>query len=235
MYIKIFHKTLWLLPFICFFIGYQLLNQLYKVEKIANPNLVGQTISDAIKTCSNLNLNLRIISEQVEPNLPENTILSQKPNHAFIKQNQIVFVVASKKPEPQFAPNLYGLTASDIEAKLKKLAIKNKSYYLPSIAPKDTCFGQSVTPEEKLNDHKLIDYISTGHNQLVIMPSLVSCSMADIKILLDSYQIKLNIKPVVDDNLPLNSIIEQKPQAGTIIDLNKLTQIELCVASKKEN
>ncbi len=235
MYIKIFNKILWLLPFICFFLGYQLLNQLYKVEKIANPNLVGQTISDAIKTCSNLNLNLRVISEQVEPNLPENTILSQKPNHAFIKQNQIVFVVTSKKPEPLVAPNLYGLTLSEIEASLKQLAIKNKCYYLPSIAPKDTCFGQSVAPEQSLSDHKLISYISTNHNRLVIMPNLVACSLADTKTLLDSYQIKLNIKPVLDTGLPVNSIIEQKPQAGTIVDLNKLAQIELCVASKKEN
>lgn len=231
-------NLIWILPFCCFILGYQLLNQLYKTEKVLTPNLIGLTVAEALKITSQLKLNLRIISEQTEQDLPEDTILTQKPTTQFVKTNQVIFVVIAKKPAPQNTPNLYGLKLPEVQAKLNSQDLQFKSYLLPSIAPQQTCFAQSPTAGHILNTNKLITYFSTGqsvdHKQLVIMPNFSGRNLTEIQNFCTSHNLALKMRRLEHNDLPQNynqdDIVDQKPNAGTIVDLNKLTEVELYLA-----
>lgn len=227
-------NLLWVLPFIAFILGYQLLNQIYRVEKIANPQLVGKTLSEALKICSALKLNLRILGEQIDPDLPADTILTQKPQYCWLKPNQVIFVVIAKKPPIPITPQLVGLTAAEIGAQLvNDHKLKAKIYHLPNMAPQGTCFGQHPAPNLPLDVPKLILYLSAGNQRWVIMPKFVDLQLAPVQNFMANYpHIKLVIKKMVYPELVPNLVLAQKPAAGTIIDLTKLTQIELGISSQ---
>jgi len=227
---KLLNNLLWILPFFCFILGYQILNQLSQATSIPTPNLVGLSLANALKITSNLKLNLRIISEQVDQELPEDTILSQKPACQFIKTNQVIFIVVAKKPTTKITPDLYGLTSPEVGAKLNSQNLNFKAYELPNLAPNHTCFAQNPTANQNLNHLPIITYFSTNHHKLVIMPTLTGLPISDIKSFLAINNLKLKIKYLEDFNLPKNTIIEQKPTAGTIINLNKITEVELFIA-----
>lgn len=229
---KLVNNLLWILPFLCFVLGYQILDKVYQTQVISTPNLVGLTIAEGLKITSNLKLNLRIISEQIDQTLPPDTILSQKPSHQFIKTNQTMLVVVSTKPSTQAAPDLYGLTNQEALAKLSTKALKFKSYQIPNKAPVGTCFAQSPTAYQNLNNDTLIAYFSAKNQNLVIMPNLEQLLLSDIKNLLTTNDILLKIKYLETlPNISKNTVLAQKPIAGTIIDLNQLKQVELCLSA----
>jgi len=230
MQIKSLPNLLWIIPFLSFTLGYQLLNQIYVVDKIATPNLVGKQLTEAIKITSANNLNLRIISEQIDHDLPENTIISQKPGHQAIKPNQAIFVVISTKAKSQTAPNLCGEPEEAIKKDYENLKIK--SYHLPNIAPQKICIAQSPTAGQTLQEQKMIAYFSAGSSPWVLMPKLLGLQFSEVKTFLTTYRLKFNVQFLPDKYSVEHTIIDQKPAAGTLINLDKLTQIELCVSSK---
>ena len=58
---------LWLLPFLSFLCGYQLIRSLYTVNTLTTPSIIGKEIQDAIKILSDNNLNPRILTEKEDP------------------------------------------------------------------------------------------------------------------------------------------------------------------------
>lgn len=234
MQMKQFSQLLWVFPFISFIAGYVLLSLTCTVNKLATPNLVGKNLVEAVRITSSHNLNLRIVSEQLDQDLPENTILSQKPSQQNIKPNQSIFVVISKKLTAQVAPNLGGRSETEITAILAKQGLKTKSYMLPSSnVPKGICMGQSPTANQTLYTHELLTYISAGSNQWVVMPQLLNAEIESVKSFLETNGIKFNIKYLNDDSQPQQLVIAQKPAAGTIVNLAKMTPVDLHVTAKK--
>jgi beta-lactam-binding protein with PASTA domain len=232
MQIRIFKNLLWLTPFISFLIGYQLLNVIYTVRKMPTPSLVGKQLSDAIKIVSKHNLNLRIITEKIDSDLPENTILTQTPAYQNIKQNQAIFVVVSKRPSAKITPNLCGYSKELVKEKLAKQYLKSKNYYLPSTAPKGNCICQIPSAKQELKTNKILTYISTGNIDLVIMPSFIDKELDKIEDFLTLLNIKINISRLVNKYKPHNIVIDQKPTAGSIINLSKLNQVHLYITTK---
>lgn len=219
---------MWLGPFLAFLAGYQFLNYFYTVDKIPTPNLVGKKLTDAIKISSQQHLNLRILSEQVDQDLPENTILSQKPNHQYIRPNQAIFVVISKKPQPEVIPNLGGCNEAELHAIFTKNKLKAKSYSVPSVLPKGLCICQSPTPNQPLEAHKLIIYLSSGSPKWIIMPNFINHDISEVKEFLEQHNLKINLKQSSAPHFLPNHVIDQQPAAGTILNIDKLVQIDLC-------
>lgn len=231
MQIKAVKNLLWILPFLSFILGYRLLDYLYAVDKIVTPNLIGRQLTDAIKIVSENNLNLRILSEQINSDLPENTILMQKPINQSVRPNQSIFVVISKKPTFEMIPNFGGYNETELASSLARLKLKNKSYYLPSILPKGHCICQTTTSQSDLDQRKLITYISTGSTKWVVMPKLINRPWSDVNNFLQTHHLKTSVKYLIDPKQITNFVIEQQPAAGTIVNLEKLSQIDLCVST----
>ena len=98
---------LWLTPFASFIFGYLLIALLHPQPIIKTPALIGKTLDQAILILSQANLNLRIVGQKEEAQLPEGTIISQTPAPgSSIKEHQALYVTIAKKPVPQAMPSL---------------------------------------------------------------------------------------------------------------------------------
>ena len=63
-------NILWLAPFICFLGGYFIVRSFFHVNTIPTPSVVGRSLHDAFTILSNHNLNIRLLTQKEDPDLP---------------------------------------------------------------------------------------------------------------------------------------------------------------------
>ena len=216
---------LWLIPFISFIAGYQLLYFFYGINEITTPTIVGKRLPQAFAILSQHNLNPRLLAQKEEPDLPEGTILSQTPAAgSAIKPNQSIFCVISKKPKKVTCPHLIGSKLPTIEQRLKEKNIRNKIYYLPSPYPTGNCITQLPSPNEPLQDNKLITYISAGNSKSVIFPYLKGKPAQNVQAFLEDRGIVVTLIHSQDKGRQHTCknciVLDQRPLAGSIIELS---------------
>ncbi len=155
--------VLWLLPFICFLSGYSLLNHFLYMPSVETPSLIGKNINYAAKVLSQHNLNLRIIAEKEDADLPEGTIISQTPTkQQKVKPQQSVFCVVSHQTQSAHAPCLINNQIKQVDELLKNEKIRNKSYCLASKYSEGTCIAQIPSAQEPLQYQSIITYFSAS-------------------------------------------------------------------------
>lgn len=240
---------LWITPFIAFLLGYQLINFFQPTPELLTPNIVGHQLYDALKNCSAQNLNLRIITEKIDPSLPDQIIISQKPYAGqTIKPNQTIFVVTSRKPDATLAPNLIGKTSVEIKNLTQPDGLKILSYMQPSVQKAGTCIAQNPVPNSPMHKRQVTIYLSAGQNQPVLMPDLVNLELMQVQEFLHQNNLKLVVVNLdlnknsfadtgdnTSDSNGYNSnnnylITEQWPLAGTILKLDQLAEVRVKVA-----
>lgn len=217
---------LWVLPFLSFLSGYYLFSLFYTVKIIQTPALIGTKLHDACKILSQHNLNLRVLAEKEDPDLPEGTILSQTPRAPIkIKQNQSVFCVISTKPKKPKTPILFNKDIAEHFVQLRNLGIRTKAYYLESSYPKNWCIAQLPGPNEQLEDNTIITYVSAGSHKPVIFPDVKHKPVQDVIEFFTSHNIPVDIihrnQHIKEDHECTQCVvIDQRPLAGSIITLS---------------
>lgn len=229
---------LWLAPFLAFTSGYYLVRSLYHINELQTPSLVGKTVIEAFKTISESKLNLALLAEKEDADLPHGTILSQTPiAGSSVKPHQSIYCVITKQPDPHIVPELTHLPLASIEKILTKKGIKYKVYHQESLHPHHHCFaqypqaGMPLSPEEPLTL-----YISNGMNRPLIWPSFAGQPVAEVHELLQGY----GITPTIKHQPPLFSrshqctncrVTDQRPLAGSLVTLHatKPIQVQLSV------
>jgi len=226
---------LWTVPFLSFLSGYYLLSQLYHIESIKTPPVVGLTLAQAFEILSDNNLNPRLLAQKEDLDLPEGTVLSQNPAaHDSIKPNQTIYLVTSRKPAKNQTPHLLGKTVETITLELANLGIRNKAYYLASSTPIGVCIGQQPNPGELLDDNKMITYISAGNTKPVVLPNFKNKPVSDVLEFLKGHNIPVTVTHLVPpayghDCRGTCVVTDQRPLAGSIIilDAQKPIQVQL--------
>lgn len=227
---KKLHNLFWTLPFICFLGGYYALSKLYTVAEMPTPSLIGKTVPHALRILSAHQLNVRILAEKDDAELPEGTILSQTPvPHASIKSNQSVFLVISKKPLRKSAPDLIGKTPEQYKPDIKEHGIRVKEYHLESAAPTGHCFAQFPQPHELLEKNDMIAYISAGNNKPILFPSFISKPIHEVAEFLTSHDMQMRIvhaRPVSEQHTcDACIVLDQRPFSGSIMKLSPDKQV----------
>ena len=235
MFSNKFNSILFILPFIGFVSGYFILYIFLQNKEIVVPNIIGKNLQDCIKEVSHQGLSLKLLREQVDPDLPQGVILQQIPaSNQKIKPNQNILITISKKPKPITATNFLGFSHKEINLRTKKSGIQNKSYWIKSIFPLDSCIAQSPQEGQVLQNQKLTTYISSGQNGLFVVPNFKSFSLDEVKQNLNDENISLEVLHSKDYGQKCDAkdcfVIDQKPMAGSIIDLNKPLRIQLQVS-----
>ncbi len=220
----------WTLPFICFLSGYQAVHFFTTRGEFPTPAVVGLPLIQAIKTLSDHHLNVRIVREQEDADLPSGTVVSQTPRAGHkVKQQQSVFIVITKKIE-RIAPACAGKKIQEIEPLLHSHNIRAHIHYLASSQPVNTCFSQWPQAGQPV-EGKMILYASIGDERPLIFPVLRGQPIRAVLELLKQYQLNANVfHPHVmdDDHECINCLVaEQKPLPGSLIDLSKPIQISL--------
>jgi beta-lactam-binding protein with PASTA domain len=215
-------QYLWILPFCSFLLGYYFLPLFFPHTPIQTPSLIGKSLYQALSIISPINLNIRILGEKEDYDLPDGTILYQAPHIGEkIKQNQAIFVVISKKPLHILAPSLLYKHVSVIEKETTEQNIPIKLWYVPSIRPSATCIAQFPCPQNPLKtDQSVIAYIAQNIEKPIICPDFRGKTIGIVKEFLEKYDIELDIIQSLFSNNSYDNnaiIINQRPIAGSLI------------------
>ncbi len=228
-------KFFWLVPFLCFICTYFMLHKIFSIAPFTTPSVVGKPIQEALTILSGHTLNSRLISQTEDNDLPAGIILSQQPlANQQVRPYQTIFLTISKRKDRIPAPDLAHKTINTLKTILEKDGISFKFYGLMSTNPQNSCIAQIPQPAELLSeDKKMIIYSSLGINKPVILPSFKSCAADEVVQFLTNNTIKTTIfhaKPVPDEHRCLFcKVVEQKPLAGSLIDLKKPLTVQLYV------
>ncbi len=224
---------LWTLPFFCFLATYFIAYWFLTPQHFLTPSLIGKPLQEALHILSDRNLNTRIITQKEDKDLASGTIISQIPEaNRSIRAHQSIFLVISKQPKQKVAPNLLQKSKETIEKMALDQEIKVKYHYLPSHYPENSTIGQIPSPNQPIVDNKATLYLSQGSgNKPVLLPSFKKKLINEVVTFLEENKIKFNIlhtKPI-DPNHTCKSciVIDQRPLAGSLIDLKKPLTIQL--------
>jgi len=232
---------LWIAPFLSFLCGYLIFGKLFQPKEFCTPSIVGKKLLQAVSILSDHKLNIRFIAQKTDPDLPQGTILSQKPLAGRkIKPNQAVFVVISTKPPRLPCPDLINKSIDTVKKMLEKQNIRNKSYFLPSNHPQNNCIAQLPSCATPLEENNVITYLSAGNKKPVILPSFKHTNFSDIREFIQKWETTIKFDIInhpqanleqLEDNTYI--IIDQRPLAGSIVNLDnskKKLKIHLKIA-----
>lgn len=225
---------IWLLPFLGFLFGYQLLSFLTVSSELVVPSLIGLPLTQTVKLLSDQNLNVRIMAEKEDRDLEPGTVLSQTPAPGHkAKQNQPIFLVLSKKPKKIFAPHLLTKPQDEVNHTLNQLNLRAKTYTLSYPAPTGTCIGQLPEEKEVVHDNKMILYVSSGKSSLMLFPNFKGSTVQEVREQVAHYpmQFKLFHSQPVDEGHQCTAcvITDQKPLPGSLVDVRLPIVIQLQV------
>ncbi len=225
---------LWFLPFLSFVLGYYILSYFFPKNEFVVPNITGRFLQDSVRMLTNKNLSLYFLKELEDPDLPEGVILSQTPVAGqMVTKNQNIFVTISKKPKTLNTPYFLGKKQRQINKDVVKLGIKPNFYWVNSFYFVNGCIAQSPQPNKILDEEKIIIYFSSGDSVFYIVPNLYGCKIETIYDYLDKDKIELDIfyknKKQDSENVKNKYVVDQKPMAGSIVDLNKKLYLQVQV------
>lgn len=229
-----YKNYLWPLPFFTFVGAYLILNLFEQQPTRIVPHVVGKTILQATTQLSAEKLGLRIIGTKIDNDLPDGTIISQQPSaQQAVRTGQTVLCVISQHPPQEVAADYRGLSREMIAQELTKKGYQQKYVYLKSAAPHDQCVGQFPHPGKSLDQRTMTLYLAEQQEQLVIMPDCTGLFVENAERFFADRNLTTNIvhNNLIDDHHTCNrcTIIEQRPLAGSIIDLAGNQVIQLYV------
>ena len=218
-----------LFPFILFLLGYGIPSIIFNQKTGECPSFVGQTVLDAIKPMSAYPLNVRIVGEEEHDELPQGTILRQQPYPGQrIKPHQSIYLVVSRMQGLPLMPPVEHASLAQLTEDLKKQGVHLKAYELDSGLPKGDIMasvphsGMVVSDKERT----AYVYVSAGNTAMRILPSFKGCSVRVAHEALPSEKVQLKVirNRLAYDDIRGDeqlTIVEQKPLAGSVVDLSK--------------
>lgn len=223
---------LWAIPFIGFIVGYYLSYFCFQRIDVVTPNIIGKNVQESLELLSLQRLSMRLMAEREVPNKPEGTILEQIPGPLqSIRPNQNVFVVVAKKRSQLYAPNFVTKSFKEVVDEGARFGVDIESIFLKSSYQKNTAIAQYPESGQKLSHRKMTVYFSSGADAFYIMPDCKGRAVSEVQ----SFTRKLNCKleTVHTHSMPADHvcsycrIVQQLPEAGSLIDCSKQVIITL--------
>lgn len=231
-------SLLWLMPFASFLTGYLLISLVIKQPALITPTLTGKTLDQAVLILSQSNLNIRIVGQKEDAQLPEGTILTQTPApNTSIKEQQALYVTIAKKPIPLAMPHLVGKTETQAIAELEALSLHAQIYKVSSDQPTHTVIAQSPEPGLSANSQALMLYVATDEQKPILMPNLKNRPLDEVLSFLELEGITPTLlhTPVGPDHRCNNCmVIDQRPLSGCFINKTptKIMRVQLQISEQ---
>lgn len=211
------------------------MNTLHQGNSVKAPTLIGCSVQEALAIAAPHKLNIRLIEEKEDPELPAGTVLSQSPSpNSSIKPHQTILCVISKKTK-HLVPNLVGKTTDEIAKEFKGTSIKIKSYYVNSTQPQDTCIAQDPCQKSAFDSKKsIVAYFAQKCSSYYLFPNFKQKAVNDVVDFLASSGLQVQIvhlREVAEGHTCTDCIVsDQEPLEGypVILDPNKPLVVKLC-------
>jgi serine/threonine-protein kinase len=225
------NNYLFLTPFFSFIAGYCIMQQFFYAPETITPHLIGKQVHEVLPLITQHKLNIRLINQKEEADLPEGIILNQTPSPGTtIKANQPLFLVTTKKPLTIRVPQSVGMHINEITTQLQTVGITPRIYYVSHPYPEKICFAQSPQANEPLEKNTLIIYASSGNNKPIIWPDFNGMPVQNVIEFLHNYNIEPHIiRNTTHTQQHQEYVIDQRPFAGTLLTLdeNKPLSVQL--------
>jgi beta-lactam-binding protein with PASTA domain len=235
-------NLLWLFPFLTFAIGYIFASLFLNNPTLQAPDIIGKSMYDAIKLCSNHQLHLYILEEKIDEHMPSGTIISQRPHQGTqIKSNQALYVVATKNPPCPKTPLCIGMNQKEVQALCNTNGIKARVHFVQSNLPVESCIAQWPSQNCDLPAKKMIIYCSQPEQKLYVFPNFLHENALKAHEFLSSYEItpsyyyQNKLCVCTPQELDSYTIVQQRPLSGTFIDLQKKISIRFEVEISSQN
>ncbi len=229
------NRFLWFFPFVSFIASYAIFYYFLSPSSFETPCLIGKNLTNALQILSDHNLNARVLSQKEDSTLVPGTIINQIPVPARkIRAHQSVYLVISKLPPTKIVPDFHKKTKDEIERMAAENNILVSYHYFSHHYPAHSCIGQIPEPNQPLIDNRMIIYLSqdTSHKPIVL-PSFKQRLVTEVQSFLDEHSIKYTIihahPAEATHQCKRCKVIDQKPLAGSLLDLKKPFQVHLYV------
>lgn len=228
-------RYLWLVPFIFFLSGYFTLDFFLHRSYTTTPNVLGYSLSEATSLISYKNLNVRLLSSKEDEYVKEETVLAQNPTPgSSIRPQQTVFLIVSCKKARPKTPACVSKYYETLKPELTEQKISHRVYYVPSNHPQGNCIAQIPESGTELPSQPLILYVSQkSDHSLVLLPSFKEHFAQEVISFLKNNDIPYSLfhTPLMEpDHACTNCIVvEQKPLAGSFIDIRNPPTVQLKV------
>lgn len=227
-------RIIFFIPFLGFVAGYFLTYWFMQKTAIPTPNIIGKNLQESVGILSKNCLGVRLLREQEDAVLPEGTVLDQIPKpYQRVRPNQNIFVTVSKKEGLLQVPDFWGHKYQDALETAKKMSIEVKSFYLPSNFGKNSCIAQYPQAGQLFLNKRLLTYFSSGTDVLCIMPLFSGLLVKDVRDFLEQNNVEFELfhngKVPQDHECLTCKIIEQRPTAGSIVNIQKKFVVQLQV------
>ncbi len=225
------------IPFIGFLIGYFITHWLMQKDEVITPNVIGKSLQESVAVLSHNNLSVRLLHEQEDAVLPEGTILDQIPKpYQKVKPNQNVFVTVSKKESLMQVPDFGGLQHDDVVATVKKRGIELKAFFVASNLPKGRCLAQQPQAGAVFERKRMTVYFSAGSTSLCVLPSFKDLLVQEAEefLKLSGVQVEILHDKAIEQDHYCHAcrVIDQRPLAGSILDLTRKVTVQLQVVER---
>lgn len=217
---------LWLFPFLSFIGGYVVIQRFYSTDTVRVPSLLGKPMHDAVRLLSATQLNLHLLAEKDDPDVPTGTVIQQKPESGTrVRTQQTVFLVVSKQPPHAVAPSVVNRPWAEVQRELEKSGIRAKMYLVDAECPTGLCCAQLPASGEPLDRaHTMLIYVASGTPKPVLMPDIRNNLVTDVQSFLATHGLTpqlFHAHPISPEHICRECLVtDQRPLPGSIVTLN---------------
>lgn len=205
---------------------------------VAVPDVVGLSMEEAARRLDSLGLEGRQGDVRPDRDHPEGMVVIQNPvaGHA-VKKGRRVYLTVSGGEESVSVPSVRGRTLRDATFLLERTGLRlGEVSHAPSGEyPVNTIIDQGRAPGSKAKKEARVDVtVSLGPVTLsIVVPDLIGKTLSDAKKTIEAAGISIgNITYIPSPDLLPNTVIEQFPQAGDLVEAKQA--IDLVVVQGAE-
>ena len=220
------------------FSGMLTIHYIFAIGDVEVPEVTGKDMVVAVDLLAENHLNLKIVDRQFDPEIKAEYILGQDPPAGtLLRKNRTVRVVVSKGAESSTIPDVIGKRWQDANRTLKQHAFRvgHVAYVHTTEAPVDHIVAQmpfAHTEGQRGDAVNLL--VSLGpYKTVMVMPDLVEEQLAYGMQVIDKLGLVLG-KVERDPQYPLppNTIINQVPKPGTLIEEQNIVNLVVSGAAE---
>ncbi|MBR3629312.1 MAG: PASTA domain-containing protein, partial [Oscillospiraceae bacterium] len=202
-------------------------------EQAVMPELTGMPQEEAIRKIEGLGLQVILARREANPVIPENCVVTQKPDAGMLIQKGMVVTLSVSSGWANYVPDVVNQKSEDAQQRLEELGfvVDIEEIVSPGDAP-GTVISQSIEPETKLERDKHVKLkVSLGRtdldkSQMEEVEDYVGMDFSKAKESLAALHLyAMQTEIVYDAATPAGTILEQdvppgqKIPQGTIINM----------------
>jgi serine/threonine-protein kinase len=196
-------------------------------ERYAVPDVRGKPLADAQAAITEANLAVGVITEDWDAEIADGSVVSTDPAIGDeLRPGALVNIVVSKGPKPVKLPNLAGVEAAEATAQLEAagLVVTTTEEFSTEFAA-GRVVSSSPAKGERVPVGSTVSLVISKGPPPVEVPYLIDMKRDDAVYVLQ--QLGLNVEINEPPFTPLNRVISQDPQSGTMVPVGSTVTITI--------